>query len=443
MSDPVLEPYREDPSPKRPNLRLRAVILLAILIGGAAYSIRKEPAELHVYTLAADRMLAGDEIYRPDDPKPFTYPPFMAVPFVPLLIFGQDVQKGLFFAINLGIMWWSIALLRRLLTRTFDWRDGPSPWVLAVVIALLTGRQVAASFSNQSHDLFILLSILLGAERLSRGACSGARIFGGAGFGLAAALKATPGLFLVSMGAARRIRAILGFGLAGLFLTLLPDLLFPRDDGKLHGMAWFDTFVRSQNVGGTAVKEGTWKPWNSLNQSLAGSVYRLTHEPPPLGPLDDPRRFPDVTLLSVGTSTAKTITLAMQGLVVALLAWWCRRRRGDDASPRDRSFAIFGDVSLTACAMLLLSPMSSKSHFCVLLLPAAYCVSTWIHRGQSKAILRLLIASFVVGTLTTKGILGKSIGYTVLAAGSVTWATMLMFVAAGVARGQVSPRTDS
>ncbi|MGK0201349.1 MAG: hypothetical protein ACI9S9_000407, partial [Planctomycetota bacterium] len=62
-------------------------LLLAVLVGGSFYSDRqaaKGDRELNVYVTGGQRMAAGEEIYRRGfDAKPFTYPPFAAVPFVP------------------------------------------------------------------------------------------------------------------------------------------------------------------------------------------------------------------------------------------------------------------------------------------------------------------------------------------------------------------------
>ena len=42
-----------------------------------------------------------------------------------------------------------------------------------------------------------------------------------------------------------------------------------------------------------------------------------------------------------------------------------------------------GEAGLIACGMVLLSPMSSKSHFCVLLLPIAFCCYAYLHHRRS------------------------------------------------------------
>ena len=73
---------------RRPFLVVFGLIAIATLIATVinvrsdGAEMRYEKGEVHVYDMAARRMVEGEEISRPDDFKPFTYPPFFAVPFV-------------------------------------------------------------------------------------------------------------------------------------------------------------------------------------------------------------------------------------------------------------------------------------------------------------------------------------------------------------------------
>ena len=72
-----------------------------------------------------------------------------------------------------------------------------------------------------------------------------------------------------------------------------------------------------------------------------------------------------------------------------------------------------------ACGMVLLSPMSSKSHFCVLLLPATYLALELLEaRTRQRSTLFLWVGIFLLvalGSLTSKGILGRTQGNLLLA----------------------------
>lgn len=77
------------------------------------------------------------------------------------------------------------------------------------------------------------------------------------------------------------------------------------------------------------------------------------------------------------------------------------------------------------CAMLLLSPISSKSHFGLLIVPLSFCVIELVRDPRRLVIELHLALIFVLGTLTSKGLLGKDLGNLVLAYGTITWMTLL------------------
>ncbi len=125
--------------------------------------------------------------------------------------------------------------------------------------------------------------------------------------------------------------------------------------------------------------------------------------------------------------------MALQLLVIAILAIASARRSSPDTAAGPLAFRRLGEVAMIACGMVLLSPMSSKSHFCVLLLPVSFCAAAFLYRGRKLALGILLVAVFAVGTLSSKGLVGREIGQVLLACGSVTWTAMLCLVAtAGV-----------
>jgi uncharacterized membrane protein len=84
--------------------------------------------------------------------------------------------------------------------------------------------------------------------------------------------------------------------------------------------------------------------------------------------------------------------------------------------------------------MLLLSPMSSKSHFCVWLLPVAFLAERLL-RGRRCVAALALFALAAVAALLAKDLLGKRLGNLVLAYGNATWATLLLLLASVAALG--------
>jgi hypothetical protein len=398
-----------------------AIVLCALgaVIAGAIAATRKDTSELDVYITAAQRMLAGTEIYSPSDPKPFTYPPFFAILFVPLAVLPAATHRLLWFSINVALLAFVVVTLRRIVRDAAPIGFPRIGWLL---VAALGMRHVFAVFENQSHDLIVCAWFAAGALAAARHRESRS----GSRFGLAAAAKATPLLMLPVMLGQGRLRAAAVFVLAASLVTLTPDVLMPRSDGRLHVVAWFQTFAPAIRAAAAPEVGNAWTPHNFLNQNLIGLVRRWTDHP-----LAEGTFVRDVAFVQLPVSLRRAIKLVLQLAVVASIAIVARPRRRNQEPTRVRSWRRFGECGLVACGMLLLSPMSSKSHFCLLVLPILFCVETWL-RTRDRRVLAALLVAFVAGTLTSKGIVGSRVGNLLLAHGAVTWTTLALMVGSAI-----------
>jgi hypothetical protein len=411
-------------SPRTRKWLLIGVLFAVAIAVGLSNTHHKEVSELDVYTRGAERMMAGEEVYRNDEPKPFTYPPAFALPFVGFHWIPQSAHRTAWFFVNLSVFLAVFLLLRRLMLQFLASRGNGPPrvaWIWLVVF-LLAGRHVAAVFENQSHDLLVLLVVMLGTWFSARTRDS----LAGAAFGIGAAFKATPLLFAPILFWQRRFVAALAVIVATAGMLWLPDLIFPRADGGHWVLAWYHTFVSGIGVGETAEAEGAWSAWNFLNQNLGSSLYRL------LTPVSTiPDKVWDVSLASPGAGGLKAITLILQVAILAFIAWSVRPRLAAEDSDSERSFRRVGEAGLVACGMVLLSPMSSKAHFCVLIIAMLFTVTHYFAVRRDVIQLLLLICVLVTGTLTMKGLVGTSLGNEFLARGSVCWSTVLVLLATG------------
>ena len=110
-----------------PTLRRRLVlglVLAALFVVGLVQTHRKPVSELDVYVLGAERMAQGAEIYRPDDAKPFTYPPSFALPFLPFLAVPEGLRRDVWFGVNATALALVVLMLRDLLAREFPDTSG-------------------------------------------------------------------------------------------------------------------------------------------------------------------------------------------------------------------------------------------------------------------------------------------------------------------------------
>lgn len=411
-------------SRRRKLLWLVAVLVTGLVIAGLVGALKKGTSELPVYTTAASRMLAGEDIYRPDEDKPFTYPPFFAIPFMPLARLPESLARALWYLINVATLFGILLVLARSMRPQIRaarrQSRGPPAWVFWLVVAFLASRHIAAVFSNQSHDLLVLATLVLCAAAAARKHDAQA----GAWAGVGAACKATPLLLAPVFAWQRRFFASLSCVAAAVGLVLLPDLVTPQATGQLWIVSWFETFVSKIEPGQAAEAEGAWARWNILNQNLSGTIWRLSRAPG----MESPAHF-DVSLWNPSAEALKWATYAAQFFVLAVVFFACRGSLTRQLASHELAFRRLGEVGLVACAMLLLSPMSSKSHFCVLLLPIAFCVADLFYRRRDLVLVALLIVAALTGTLSTKGIWGARLGNEILARGSVTACTFALLLA--------------
>ncbi|MCB9877970.1 MAG: DUF2029 domain-containing protein [Planctomycetes bacterium] len=409
------------------------LLLVGALVAGAAWfdaQHAKGDREVDVYVLGAQRMVAGDEIYRPrGDAKPFTYPPFAALLFVPITWLPSGWLPAVWFAVNFLVLLAMLRWLHRFATAEVPGRAPPRAVWFWLLTGVFSGHHVHSVFTNQSHDLLIAGAVAMTAAAWCRG-----RAVAGAWVGLGAAMKATPLLFVGLFGQRLRWGALAIMLLAVAVATLAPDLLFPRADGRSWVVAWYEVNLRALQVGGTA-DGGAWGAHSVLNQSLSGAMHRWFR---PLEAGGQPFTHGEngtvmVAELSVGA--VKAITLAWFAVVLAALfatgrcaARALRGLDGDVLRETMRRVAL-GEVGAFACGMVLLSPQSSKSHFCVWLFPVAFVVEQLLRRGRRDVVLlALFVPAFALGVVS-KELVGRANGELLLAWGNVTWSTVLLLLA--------------
>jgi len=404
------------------------LLLAAIAAGGWYFDVRtaKESPELQVYVRGGERMAAGEEIYRREsEAKPFTYPPFAAVPFVPFAWLPERWQPTGWFAVNLLVLLPILFWLHRWAVQPRSGSGPPRRFWFWLLVALLAGRHVMAVFKNQSNDLLLFGAAMLGVAAWVGGSLIG-RILAGGAFGMAGAFKATPMLFLEMTVLRRAWLASFTLLVAAVALSWLPDLFFPRVDGQSWVFAWYDINLRAVSIGSTATAEGAWGPHSILNQGLSGTLTRLFSPAGGTGPFVRH----DLLLVELPASLLGVLVTASRLLVVGVIAWGVlRAARAARAGAETGRYVAFAECGLVLCGMVLLSPQSSKAHFCILLVPAAFCVD-WLLRGRRDLVLWcLVLGSVALASATAKDILGREFGNRVLGWGAVTWATVLLMLA--------------
>ncbi len=279
-------------------------------------------ADVSVYRAEAQALSDGRDLYGPL-PGVYglaTYPPFAAAAFTPLLLVPDAAVGLLSLVVNLALLLAASYLSLRRITARVD---------LGVAVPLLAAvalwcEPVMASNSFGQINLLLLCLVLwdFSLPEDSR--------WRGVGIGLAAALKVTPGIFIVYLLVTRRFRAALG-AVATLLATLVVSAaLAPSSTWGF----WTHHVFDPSRVG---------RLENSLNQSVRGWIVRATH-----------------TLDTGALALVATAVVAVVGLAAAA---YCYRRAGDGWG-----------LLVAAFTGLLVSPISWSHHWvwCLPLLALAW-----------------------------------------------------------------------
>jgi hypothetical protein len=376
----------QNPSPLLPQ-SLRQLIgqygaWLVTMAAAAAYYPRfiKLPAGMETYPQAASCLWHG-QVLQACDPG-FTYPPFFALlmlPFAPMPLWLRDlVWYGVTLAATIGAFKLCEFIAARSLARPLERVE--LVWLRASVLAL-SAKLILAVFENQAYDALVLLAVVVGLAAL----CAERPLAAGAGLALAAALKATPLIFLPYLLWKRYYAAAMAFVVVYVAASLLPDMVF-TPAGAAHG--YFVTWLKEVPAPSLGIDPGGapfafWDGANILNHSLRGAVSLNIDEA-------HHRSLFEAALASADGTFAVVI-----GTLIAL-------------SPR-RPQSIALDGSLLLIAMLMLSPMTSRSHYVALLLPYMTLVALNLRDQHSPRLGRaVLAASFALVTLAGNDAVGQA-----------------------------------
>ena len=332
------------------NLAAAAIYFVHLGRGGGLGGYR---LDLDVYRTGARVLLHGGDLYGRlprlggGHVLPFTYPPFASLAFIPLALAGYGTASWLLTAVTIAsvaVTLWCFAAstaagtgtrMRRLL-----------PWALPAALLLEPVRSTL-TYGQINALLMALVTVdcLTRAPRWPRGI----------GVGIAAALKLTPGVFVLFFLLRRDLRSAARAGLSFALCTSAGFALAPHDSLRY----WTQIAYQPARVGGIAY---------ASNQSILGTLARLG--------LTNPGRT--------------WLWLALALLVTALAVTGMRRAF--------RTGQVTHALLLNAAAGLLISPISWSHHW-VWAVPAllTYLAATGSHRRRPTAVVVLAVLIFAVG----------------------------------------------
>ncbi|HJT32515.1 MAG TPA: glycosyltransferase family 87 protein [Pirellulales bacterium] len=391
-----------------------------------------ERGEWHnCFLRAAHRLQAGERIHFAHEPNAYAYPPAMAMFAVPLANLPFRASLAMWYLVNVAATSAAVACAWRLIGGgSLTALDGRQKVVLALGL-LLAARFLIAPLENQQFDAVIAACLLAGCLALARGQTIWSAVL----LGLAAAMKCTPLLFAPYLVWRGHLKAAAMLVFIAVAVNRLPDWFWPQAAGGSYLGDWVGTFLLK--IGRTA--PGVWDSDLVLNQSLSGMINRFFQAGLPLSPADLPTAH-----AALSTTTIHSMRLLVYGVSLGLAAFTAWRfggplRRASAWAVSDRAgFRVQGsgfsgdwsdvrtaiEASAIVCLMLLLSPMSSKAHYVVLLLPCLVLARAVVERRLDAR--WWLPPLLILGPLTSKGITGKPLGDLLLAWGFPTWFVIVL-----------------
>jgi hypothetical protein len=371
-----------------------------------------------VYLPAAARLAKGDDIFRDG----FVYPPinaWLALPFVDLphvanrFLFLAVCAIGLVVLVRCG---WQLAGGGRLQGEPAV----PRHEHLIFGMGLLCGIFFAFdSLTNQQNDLVVAALVLAACSALAgrRDRLSGVL------FGLAAGIKCTPLLWAAYLAWRRRWLAAVLVPTVAVAINLVPDMTHPASPGQPRLAIWAKQYLLPMTHARHDL--GTWAAAIQFNHSLAGASNRwLNYETAvEQGEL---RFVPSADRPS--PSTLKIIGFGGMSLFV-LAALLCARKaaRPNELRAVGPPSAQALEFSLVLILMLLLSPHSSKPHFCTLLLPG-FCLARAALLWPDRKLLVLVLLAAALTTVIHKDLVGRTLHLWFMWHGVPTLAAVLLFI---------------
>lgn len=362
---------------------------------------------MSVFSLGGACMLRGETLWTCS--PGFSYPPFFAFVMIPFSFLPDWAGNLAWYGVLIGTTYGSYRICETLTVRAFQVAREQLVW-LRVFTLILSLKFVLAVLENQAYDVIVFFFVLVGLYGLSMNRT----LLAASGLAVAVALKATPVLMLLYALLLRKWKVFaLGVGLCAI-LSVLPDAFFPHSDPKAGYLYRWIVEVAGGGLAGvqSEAHSGFFRGALYFNQSLRPLVYRL------MGAGD----------VAWGDITARTeVILHFVYLAYGLAALAIILR-----SAKMEGAYLWG-ASVIVMSMVLLSPVSSKSHFIVLLLPHMVIVAYLMkHREAWRTAVPLLCASFVMNTLTGRGFVGRELSIKMLSLGIITIGTLLLLAAVAV-----------
>jgi len=349
---------------------LRAALVLLITLY-AVLHVSRGMGDFKTYQRAAKRAVAGEPIYRLEDPHRYLYAPVVTFLFFPLAVLPTWAGKALWLALNAVLL---VSIFR--ITARLLFRDGRAPPGLQALVLLLSFRFIDNNLGHGQLNIVLLWLVLYAYEETSRSR----HALAGLALAAAIAAKIVPAVFFMEILLRRRWQFLAWTIAAFVALMVIPAAWW--------GAAYPQVFRDWLAV--VADQAGHYDMANKINQSISAFVYRLFRPYPEGSP---------AVVLSEEAVTAVTV-LIHAAFIGSLLSISVRNARAGKVD------WVSGDeLSLYLLYSTVAAPYSWKYYFVNLIFPLGATVTRlWAGRRDFEI---GLWAVFLLNLLAGLELLGR------------------------------------
>ncbi|HWE92606.1 MAG TPA: glycosyltransferase family 87 protein [Tepidisphaeraceae bacterium] len=398
----------------RPYTVITIVVLIAMGIGA---TLKKSSEWNEVPLEAAKLLLQGHDVYK--DLSGYTYPPFTAFVTIPFTVLPPTAAR---------FIWYLVCAAALVYTVRKSWQLAGGPKLEPIGAsgtaaprdhwAFLIGHAVALQLAlngvtHLQSDTLIAALLMAGCGAMVSGKYFRAATW----IGLATAFKATPLLFAPYLMWRRQWLAATWLVCVAVGANLLPNLVHAPPSNRTWLGEWSSRYLAP--MGDSNYMPGDWKNQLVNNQAIAGAVKRWLATTWQSGPhefkvFDRADKASPATIRRAFYASCLAVTVP-----VAIVFFFRRWRKTPGGRRADRGSrgsakelepgpirgtetlpsALMLECGIVMLLMLLLSPNSSRAHYCILFLPA-FCAARLAVRRPKGAVAILLGLAVIFSTLS-------------------------------------------
>jgi Glycosyltransferase family 87 len=356
--------------------------IVLVMTAAALYPMFGRSSDMGPFYSTAARCVLGGEALLTCLP-PYPYQPVLAIFFIPLAFLPAVLQRLIWYVIFVGCLVIAVRLTEAIAERLYPGSTrGRNLFWLRTIMLVTCGKHFLDVITYASHDPLSLAIIMFATWALF----NGREAAGGLWLAVAAAIRASPLIYLPYLILKRRLLASLVFVVALVAVSLIPDIVGALRGGYTGYLRdWLAQIVGPALVPGTSSKLVFWDIWNGTNlynQSLRGLINRFAAEP-------------------VFGLSPTMILIAVDGVFAAIVGVLLL------ISPRRKEYVAIDTVVLLI-AMLALSPMTSRYHY-IFVLPGVILATAATMADPRLRTLGtwVLVASFLLRAGTSNDVAGQ------------------------------------